>query len=125
MLSWLLGKKDWNVIAIMFETREVYRVNGNRCKGEEATKARDGARRHERTIFWAVFDQKRAFLEGDAGAGQTMIPPDVVERIKRDLPKLQTVQTVLAVLERGESKGISKQLVWSGYPPKAPHPGDD
>ena len=58
-------KKDWNVIAVLFETKAIYRVNGNRGKGSEAVSIRDGAAKHKRTLFWAVFDQKGAFIEGE------------------------------------------------------------
>jgi hypothetical protein len=114
-MSWF-GGKDWNVIAIIFERREMYRVNGNRSKGGEAVKARDGAKKHPRTIFWAVFDQKRAFLEGEPGPGQTLVPPDVIARLKRELPTNSTIIQILGILEKGELAMAAKPLVWSGYP---------
>ncbi len=114
-MSWF-GGKDWNVIAIIFERREMYRVNGNRSKGGEAVKARDGAKSHPRTIFWAVFDQKRAFLEGEPGPGQTLVPPDVVARLKRELPTNPTIIHILGLLEKGELAMAAKPLVWAGYP---------
>lgn len=112
----LFSSKDWNVIAIIFERREMYRVNGQRCKGGEATKVRDNVKSFERTIFWAVFDQKRAFLEGDAGKGDRMVGPEIVQRLKRELPTNATVVQILGLLERGELDKAAKSLIWAGYP---------
>jgi hypothetical protein len=120
----LFGGKDWNVIAIIFERRDLYRVNGNRGKGGKATEARDGAKGHERTIFWAVFDQKRAFLEGDAGKGAHLIPPQVVQKLKRELPTNGTVMQVLKILEAGEIPMAAKPLAWTGYPKADVHPSE-
>jgi hypothetical protein len=109
--------KDWNVIAVIFERKDSYRVNGNRAKGSEAVKARDGAKTHPRTIFYAVFDQKRAFVEGDFGKGYNNIPNDVADRLKRELPKNETVQNILRILEGGSLDKAAKPLAWTGYPP--------
>jgi len=114
-MGWF-GGKDWNVIAIIFEKRDMYRVNGNRSKGSDATKARDGAKAHPRTIFWAVFDQKRAFVEGEPGPGAHLIPDAVVQRIKRELPTNSTVTQILGMLEKGETATVAKPLAWTGYP---------
>jgi len=121
----LFGGKDWNVIAIIFERREMYRVNGQRCKGGEATKVRDNVKSFERTIFWAVFDQKRAFLEGDAGKGGRLVPNDIVARLKRELPTNSTVVQILSLLERGELDKAAKPLMWGGYPKSEQQPVDE
>ena len=120
----LFGTRDWNVIAIIFERREMYRVNGQRCKGGDAIKVRDNVKGFERTIFWAVFDQKRAFLEGEVGKGLTMVTNDIVQRLKRELPTNQTVQQILGLLERGELDKAAKPLMWAGYP-KPLHESDE
>jgi|GEM_PF-650394 len=113
--------KDWNVIAVIFEKKDLYRVNGNRAKGWEATKIRDGAKTHPRTIFYAVFDQKRAFVEGDFGKGFENVPREVSERLKKELPKNETVQNILRILEGGSLVKAAKPLAWNGYPkPDAP-----
>ncbi len=112
----LFSSKDWNVIAVIFERRDLFRVNGNRSKGGAATKARDGAKTHSRTIFWAVFDQKRSFVEGEAGPGASMVPPETVQRLKRELPTNITVQSILKILESGELQMAAKPLAWTGYP---------
>ncbi|GAB4153022.1 MAG: hypothetical protein Tsb009_29210 [Planctomycetaceae bacterium] len=113
----LFGKKnDWNVIAIMFETKSQYRVNGNRSKGAAAKAVRDGAKGHDRTLFWAVFDQKGAFLEGGPGAGYNHIPAATLTKLQRELPTIKTVRDVLAVLEQGKIDKAAKALVWTGYP---------
>lgn len=112
----LFGSKDWNVIAVIFERRDLYRVNGNRSKGNAAVKARDGAKEHARTLFWAVFDQKGAFLEGDFGPGQKMVAQPILQRLKRELPSNPTVRSILRVLEKKELEMAAKPLVWNGYP---------
>lgn len=116
----LFGGKDWNIIAIIFERKDLYRVNGNRGKGSDAVKARDGAKNHPRTIYWAVFDQKRMFLEGEPGLGQSMVPESVIQKLKRELHTNPTVVQVLSVLEKGETPMIAKPLLWSGYPKAEP-----
>ncbi|MCH8827972.1 MAG: hypothetical protein IID45_00180 [Planctomycetes bacterium] len=109
-------KKDWNVIAVMFETKAEYRVNGNRAKGSMAKTVRDGAKNHERTILWAVFDQKRAFLEGEPGPGHKMVSLETQRKLTRELPTIKTVQDILTLLEEGKIDKAAKALVWTGYP---------
>uniref|UniRef100_A0A7C2JWS0 Uncharacterized protein n=1 Tax=Schlesneria paludicola TaxID=360056 RepID=A0A7C2JWS0_9PLAN len=120
----LFSSKDWNVIAVIFERKDLYRVNGNRSKGSKAVEARDGAKGHDRTIFWAVFDQKRAFLEGDAGKGAHLVPAQVVQKLKRELPTNGTVQQILKILESGELPMAAKPLAWTGYPKPETHPSE-
>ncbi len=120
----LFGGKDWNVIAVIFEKKDLYRVNGNRAKGNEAVKARDGAKSHPRTLYYAVFDQKRSFLEGDVGKGLNQVPLDVLDRLKRELGTNATVLTILRLLEKGETNMAAKPLAWDGYPKPDVHPGD-
>ena len=119
------GTKDWNVVAIIFERREMYRVNGQRCKGGDATKVRDNVKNFERTIFWAVFDQKRSFLEGSSGPGEKMVTTEIVQRLKRELPTNPTVQQILGLLERGELDKAAKPLMWMGYPKSEQQPTDE
>lgn len=121
----LFSSKDWNVVAIIFERREMYRVNGQRCKGGEATKVRDNVKSFERTIFWAVFDQKRSFLEGESGRGEKMVTNDIVQKLKKELSTNPTVQQILGILERGELDKAAKPLMWSGYPKSEQQPLDD
>ena len=109
-------KKDWNVIAIMFETKNSYRVNGNRGKGSDAEAIRDGAKKHDRTLFWAVFDQKGAFVEGGPGPGREYVPREVLQRLERELPRLKTVRTILSMLEQAKTDKAAKALEWDGYP---------
>jgi len=118
-MSWF-SSKDWNVIAIIYERKDFFRVNGNRSKGSDADKARDGAKHHPRTIFWAVFDQKRKFLEGEPGKGQGLATPAIIQRLKRELPTNPTVVDVLGILERGELKMAAKPL-----PMSDPHAAPD
>lgn len=117
----LFSTKDWNIIAIIFERREMYRVNGQRCKGGEATKVRDNTKDFERTIFWAVFDQKRSFLEGAPGRGEKMVTTEIVQRLKKELAANPTVRGILELLEKGELNKAAKPLVWGGYPKPEQH----
>ena len=117
----LFGTKDWNVVGILFEKTDLYRVNGNRAKGAEATTVRDNVKKHQRTIFWAVFDQKGGFLEGGPGPGQNTIPANALTRLIREMPTNQSVRQILSMLEKGEAKA-SRPLVWGGYPPKSELP---
>lgn len=110
------SKKDWNVIAIIFERKDLYQINGNRGRGTLAKKLRDGARSHTRTIFWAVFDQKGAFLEGEPGPGKSLIAVESLSKLTRELVKIPSIRNVLARLESGDSDKAAKPLRWEGYP---------
>jgi hypothetical protein len=107
------GGKDWNIIAILYEKKGHYQVNGNRGKGAAAEKIRDNVKKHSRTIFWAVFDQKRAFVEGAPGPGKESVTPETFERIQRGLATSRTVQTILTMLEAGKTDKAAKELEWS------------
>ncbi|TWT51598.1 hypothetical protein KOR42_34860 [Thalassoglobus neptunius] len=120
----LFGGKDWNIIAVIFERRDLYTVSGQRVKGGGAEKARDGAKRHPRTIYWAVFDQKGSYLEGGEGAGSINIPGDVLKKLKAQLAKTGTVLEILKSLETKQADKLAKPLVWAGYPPREMHGQD-
>jgi hypothetical protein len=116
----LFSRKDWNVIAVIFQRPDLYQVSGQRAKGGAADKARDGAKGHPRTIYWAVFDQKGSFVEGAPGpAGSRDIQGDVLKKLERELPTNRTIQEVLKALETAETDKLAKPLVWTGYPRKA------
>lgn len=112
------GGKDWNIVAILFEKADLYRVNGNRGKGNEAVTIRDNCRKHPRTIFCAVFDQKGAFLEGQPGPGKDSIPPTVLSKLIRELHTNPSIRQVLGSLEKGETDKVARALEWTGYPKK-------
>jgi hypothetical protein len=114
----LFGSKDWNVVGIIFERADLFRVNGNRGKGGEAKTIRDNVKKHPRTIFWGVFDQKGGFLEGEPGPGATSIPATTLQRLVREVAANPTVREVLSTLEKGTTDKVSKTLVWNGYPAK-------
>lgn len=116
----LFSTKDWNIIAVLFEKHDLYRVNGNRGKGSDATTMRDGAKKHVRTICWAVFDQKGAFLEGGEGPAATTIPPAALKRLIAEFPTNRTIRAVLTSLEKKETDKVSRALEWQGYPLKRP-----
>ena len=114
-MGWF-SKKDWNVLAIIFERHDMYVVNGNRAKGKEAEKIRDGARSHARAVYWAVFAQKGAYLEGGPGPAKEKLQAATFEHLKRDLVMIPTVREVLRTLESGSEAKVARQLIWSGYP---------
>lgn len=121
----LFSRKDWNVLAIIFQRSDLYSVSGQRVKGGAADKARDGAKTHSRTVYWAVFNQKGSFVEGGAGpAGQRDVPPDVLKKLERELPMNRTVQEILKALETSQTDKLAKPLAWTGYPKKSPPPGE-
>jgi len=120
----LFGGNDWNVLAVIFERRDLYQVSGQRIKGKASEKARDGAKGHPRTVFWAVFNQKGSYLEGGPGAGMALIPKDVLAKLERELPTNRTVQQVLKSLETKETDKIAKPLAWHHYPPRQMHGQD-
>lgn len=120
----LFGRKDWNLIAVIFQRADLYTVSGQRVKGGDAAKARDTAKLHSRTVYWAVFNQDGSFQEGGAGpAGQKEVPVDVTKKLSNDLRTNRTVQEILKALETGQADKLAKPLVWTGYPKKAPPPG--
>jgi hypothetical protein len=114
-MGWF-GGKDWNVVAIIFEKADLYRINGNRGQGGEAEAMRDNVKKFPRTIYWAVFDQKRAFLAGEPGPGAGIVPAATLKQLIKDLPTNATVQSILSTLEAGKEAKLSKALEWKGYP---------
>ena len=97
------SSKDWNVIAVLFEKKGHLQINGNRAKGANAEKVRDAVKRHARSVFWAVFDQKRAFVEGGAGAGKEFVTLETFQYIERHLAKAKGVAQILTLLEKGKT----------------------
>lgn len=97
------GGKDWNVIGVLFEKKGQVQINGNRAKGANAEKVRDAVKRHPRAVFWAVFTQKRTFVEGGAGAGKEFVPLEAFQYIERNLVKAKPVAQILTLLEGGKT----------------------
>jgi hypothetical protein len=116
-MGWF-GSKDWNVVAVIFERVDLFKVNGQRGRGGSAMTIRDAVKAHPRTIFWGVFDQKGAFLEGAPAQGSNSITATTLQRLVREVGSNPSVREVLAVLEAGKEDKISKPMVWNGYPVK-------
>lgn len=114
-MGFLTGK-DWSVIAITFERATLYRVNGNRKKGGGAVTIRDNAKRHARTIHWAVFDQKGKLLASEAGPGASLVTPAIAERLAREIVSNETVLEVLETLRDSTTDKAARVLAWDGYP---------
>ncbi|MFV0442736.1 MAG: hypothetical protein ACK5Q5_04095 [Planctomycetaceae bacterium] len=119
----LFNRKDWNLIAVIFQRSDLYTVSGQRVKSRAAEKARDTAKLHSRTIYWAVFDQNGSYVEGGAGpAGQKEVPVEVTKKLSGELRTNRTVQEILKALETAQTDKLAKPLVWTGYPRKAAPP---
>ncbi len=116
----LFSRKDWNVVAVIFERPDLFQINGQRVKGGAAEKARDGAKGHPRTIYWAVFDQKGGFVDGGAGRGSNNVTPETIKRLEREIRFHRTVQEVLKALETGAEEKLAKQMPWAANVPKRP-----
>jgi hypothetical protein len=97
------GTKDWNVIAVLHQKPGLFQVNGNRAKGPNAEKVRDVAKRHARSVFWAVFNQKRSFLEGGPGAGRDFVSLETLQFIEKQIAKAKSVSQILSMLEGGKT----------------------
>lgn len=109
-MAFLLGK-DWNVVTITFERADLFRINGNRTKGRDANKIRDNAKRHARTIYWAVFNQKGKVIESGPGVYGANIPAATLELVTREvLGANESVLGVLEQLQKGESDKAAKIL---------------
>ncbi|HEV3344023.1 MAG TPA: hypothetical protein VG125_26855 [Pirellulales bacterium] len=96
--------KDWNVLTLTFERADLLRVNGNRTKGLDGNKIRDNAKRHARTVYWAIFNQKGKMQDAEAGPGIELLPKPAVEKLNREWLKHPVVQEVLELLQKGEMK---------------------
>ena len=97
------GTKDWNVVAVLYEKKGHLQVNGNRAKGGDAEKVRDVVKRHSRAVFWAVFNQKRTFIEGGPGGGREFISLETLQYIEKQIAKAKPVSQVLTLLETGKT----------------------
>ena len=114
--------KDWNVLTLTFERADLLRVNGNRTKGLDANKIRDNARRHARTVFWAVFNQKGNVIEAEAGPGIERIPKSAAELLEKEWIKHECVKAVLELLQKGEQKAARVYPPGDFAPPAAVAP---
>ena len=121
----LFNRKDWNIIAVIFERQDRYQISGQRAKGGAADTARDGAKNHPRTIYWAAFDQKGSLVESGPGKGSNNVPNDVVKAFDREIRTNRSILDVLKALETKEADKLAKPLVWNGYPKKKQTPAED
>lgn len=112
----LFGRKDWNIIAVIYERRDMYSVNGTRAKGKDVEKTRDGVKKHDRVIHYIVLDQKGKVLEDGPGRNQFAIAAETYEKLKKELLRNHTVREVIGILEAGTTSRVAKQMIWSGYP---------
>jgi hypothetical protein len=115
----VLFAKDWNVLTLTFERADLLRVNGNRTKGLGANKIRDNAKRHARTVYWAVFSQSGKVIEAEAGPGIELIPKSAAEKLEKAWVTHEVVQEVLGLLQRGEMKAARVYPPADFLPPAA------
>jgi len=117
--------KDWNVIGIMFERPDSYSVNANRAKGKMAESVKTRTKIHDRTILWAVFNQKGSILESGPGNGVHHVPQDTYKQIEKVLHTNVSIREILKMLESGQTSKAAKKFIWSGYPTKKVAPEAD
>ncbi len=117
----LFGGKDSNIVAVIFERRDLYQISGQRVKGSAVAKAKDGARAHPRCIYWAVFNQKGSITESGEGSGSLQVPGDTLKKLERELRSNKSVLEVLKALETKQTDKMAKPLVWHWYPPRQMH----
>lgn len=117
-----LFTKDWNVLTLTFERADLLRVNGNRTKGLDANKIRDNAKRHARTVYWAVFNQSGKVIENEAGPGIELVPKSSAEKLEKTWTEHETVKEVLGLLQRGEMKAARVYPPADFLPPKSEEP---
>ena len=105
MWAWgfLAAARIGTSIAVLFEKKGHLQINGNRAKGADAEKVRDAVKRHQRVVFWAVFNQKRTFVEGGPGPGRELITLETLQYMERNLVKAKGVAQVLTLLEQGKT----------------------
>jgi hypothetical protein len=115
----LFGRKDWNIIAVVFQRADLYQISGQRAKGGDADKARDGAKNHSRTIYWGVYDQKGTLLESGPGQGAINSTPEAVKGLEREMLTNRGIQEILKTLSGGKEDKVAKPLSWTGYPRKS------
>lgn len=96
--------KDWNVLTLTFERADLLRVNGNRTKGLDTNKIRDNAKRHARTVYWAVFSQGGKVLDSAEGPGIELVAKASAERLQKEWTTHEATKSVLENLQGGEMK---------------------
>lgn len=100
-------QKDWNVVAITFESSERLRINGNRERGRRAVEAKNGAAAHSGTICWIVFDQKGRRVDGGLGPASKKLPTSEAQQMLDRLPTHKVVLKILHDLEQGQSRSAA------------------
>ena len=101
----------------MFETKNSYRVNGNRGKGigrRSDSRRREEARAH--AVLGGLRPERGISSKEAPGRVANSSPRDVLQRLEREFPKLKTVRTILSMLEEAKDDKVAKVLEWNGYP---------
>jgi hypothetical protein len=98
------GKKESNLVVVMFEGPNRLRLNGNRKKGKEVDAAKKGAAAHERTVCWIEFSQGGMRLDQGKGPSAAKVGDSDVDRMLRDLPFNPVCKEMLRELESGQEK---------------------
>jgi hypothetical protein len=103
----LFWQRDWNIVAITFESTDRLRLNGNREKGKRALEAKKGAASHAGTICWAVFDQSGKQLDSGLGPAAKKLQTNEAQQILERMPTHRDVLKVLHDLEQGRARAAS------------------
>jgi len=105
------GKKDSNIVVVMYEGPGRLRLNGNRKQGREVDSAKKGAAAHDRTVCWIEFSQGGKRLEEGAGPASAKIGDEETKRLLKDLPFTPACKEMLRELEGGQDRS-AKIFAW-------------
>jgi hypothetical protein len=106
------GKKESNLVVVMYEGPNRLRLNGNRKKGKDIDVAKKGAAGHERTVCWIEFSQGGMRLDQGIGPAAAKVGgDDEANRLLKDLPLNTACKEMLRELEAGQEKS-AKILSW-------------
>jgi len=115
-MGWF-GSKDWNVVAVIFERSDLYRVKRQPGQGRGRHDHSRRGQKHPRTISGRCSTRRERTWKG----GRRRLQVDPARRTAAPRPRSRRQsfrREVLATLESGKEDKWSKPLVWNGYPAK-------
>jgi hypothetical protein len=115
----LFSRRDWNIVALTYETADRLRLNGNRKQGKKALAAMKGASIHSGTVCWMVFDQTGKSMEQGLGPAAGRIPKQHAERLLASFPRNPGVLEILRKLEEGRETAAK---IFDWQPPESANP---
>ena len=105
------GRKDTNLVVVMYEGPTRMRLNGNRKRGKAADSAKKNATGHEGTICWIEFSQGGSRLDQGMGPAAAKLVAGEADRLLRELPFNPDCKAMLLDLEQGKERA-AKILHW-------------